>query len=134
MKSTTTVVELKKLFIETQTSAEIVVLKSSAAGLEALEKGKIDAFAADQVVLIGLALASDNPGNFSILPDLFSYEPFALAVRKNDSDFRHIADSVISSLYRSKEILSIYDKWFGKFSSRRSAAFEALIMINAIPE
>ena len=134
MKSTTTVVELKKLFIETQTSAEIVVLKSSAAGLEALEKGKIDAFAADQVVLIGLALASDNPGSFSILPDLFTYEPFALAVRKNDSDFRHIADSVISSLYRSKEILSIYDKWFGKFSSRRSAAFEALIMINAIPE
>ncbi len=134
VKSTTTVAELKKLFIETQTSAEVVVFKSSAEGFEALEKGKIDAFASDQVVLIGLALAADNPADFSILPDLFSYEPFALAVRKNDSEFRHIADSVISRLYRSKEILTIYDKWFGKFSSRRSAAFEALIMINAIPE
>ena len=134
VKSTTTVAELKKLFLETQTNAEIVIFNSSAKGLEALKKEKIDAFAADQVVLIGLALASDNPGNFSILPDLFSYEPFALAVRKNDSDFRHVADSVISNLYRSKEILTIYDKWFGDFSSRRSAAFEALIVINAIPE
>ncbi|MCK5680086.1 hypothetical protein KAI46_04670 [bacterium] len=69
-----------------------------------------------------------------MLQDLFSYEPFALAVRKNDSDFRHIADSVISRLYRSKDILTVYDKWFGKFSNRRSSAFEALIMINAIPE
>ncbi len=134
VKSTTTLVELEKLFKDTQTSAETVMLKSSAEGLEALKKGKIDAFAADQVVLIGLALAAANPGDFSILPDLFSYEPFALAVRKNDSDFRQVADSVISSLYRSKEILKIYDKWFGEFSGRRSAAFEALIMINAIPE
>ncbi len=134
VKSTTTVAELKKLFLETQANAEIVILNSAADGLEALKKEEIDAFAADQVVLIGLALAADNPGNFSILPDLFSYEPFALAVRKNDSDFRHIADSVISNLNRSKEILTIYDKWFGNFSSRRSAAYEALIMINAIPE
>lgn len=134
VKSTTTIVELEKLFKDTQTSAETVILKSSAEGLKALKEGKIDAFAADQVVLIGLALEADKPGDFSILPDLFSYEPFALAVRKNDSDFRQVADSVISGLYRSKEILKIYDKWFSEFSSRRSAAFEALIMINAIPE
>ncbi|MEA1921206.1 MAG: amino acid ABC transporter substrate-binding protein [Pseudomonadota bacterium] len=134
VKNTTTVVELKKLFTDTQTSAETVILKSLAEGLEALKKGEIDALAADQVVLIGLALASDNPGNFSILPNLFSYEPFALAVRKNDSDFRHVADSVISNLYRSNEILTIYDKWFGDFSNSRPAAFEALITINAIPE
>lgn len=134
VKNTTTIVELEKLFKDTQTKAETVTLKSSAEGIKALKEGKIDAFAADQVVLIGLALEADNPGNFSILPDLFSYEPFALAVRKNDSDFRQIADSVISRLYRSKEILTIYDKWFGEFSSSRSTAFEALIMINAIPE
>ncbi len=134
VEGTTTILELKKLFADTQTDAELIKLKSSAEGLEALKSGKIDAFAADQVVLIGLALASENPGIFSIMPDLFSYEPFALAVRKNDSDFRHIADSVISRLYRSKEILTVYDKWFGKFSNRRSSAYEALIMINATPE
>ncbi|MCD6534016.1 MAG: amino acid ABC transporter substrate-binding protein [Deltaproteobacteria bacterium] len=134
IKSTTTIAKLRKLFIETQTVAELVTFNSSEEGFAALEQEKIDAFAADQVVLIGLAMAADKPANFSILPELFSYEPFALAVRKNDSDFRAIADSVISRLYRSKDILTIYDKWFGEFSSRRTGAFEALIMINAIPE
>lgn len=55
-------------------------------------------------------------------------------MRKNDSYFRNIADGVIAELYRSKKIYTLYDKWFGKFSIRRSSAFEALIMINAIPE
>ncbi|RLB62083.1 MAG: hypothetical protein DRH08_12975, partial [Deltaproteobacteria bacterium] len=71
---------------------------------------------------------------FSILPDLFSYEPFALAVRRNDADFRLVADRVISELYRSKMILKIYDKWVGKFSKNRPSAFEALVELNAIPE
>ena len=65
---------------------------------------------------------------------IFSFEPFALALRRNDSDFRLLADRVISDLYRSKEILNIYDKWFGKFSQRRTPAFEALIELNATPE
>jgi ABC-type amino acid transport substrate-binding protein len=131
VRGTTTAIELKKLFDETKTDANIVFLNSTVEGLNALEKEKIDAFAADQVVLIGLALNADNPNNFSILPDLFSYEPLALAVRRNDADFRLIADRVISDLCRSKQILTIYDKWVGRFSSVRPSAFEALVKLNA---
>jgi len=134
IKSTTTAVALKKLLQETSTDAEIVLLNSSAEGLSALKKEKIDVFSADQIVLIGLALSIDNPDSFSILPDLFSFEPFAFAVRRNDADFRLIADRVISRLYRTRQILKIYDKWFGKFSAKRTSAFDALIQINATPE
>ena len=130
VKGTTTAVALQKLFAETKTSAETVFLKSSEDGLKALEKEKIDAFASDQVVLIGLALSADNPDNFSILPDLFSYEPLALAVRRNDADFRLLADRVISDLCRSKQILKMYDKWVGSFSILRPSAFEALVKLN----
>jgi polar amino acid transport system substrate-binding protein len=110
------------------------LFNSTAKGLSALKKENIDAFSADQVVLIGLALSTDDPGNFSILNDLFSFEPFAFAVRRNDADFRLIADRVISRLYRSRQILKIYDKWFSEFSRKRSLAFDALIQINATPE
>jgi len=134
VEGTTTVVALKELFKETEIDADIVILKTTAEGREALEKGKIDAFAADQVVLIGQALSSPNPENFAILPNLFTYEPFALAVRRNDADFRLVADRVLSRLYRTKQILPIYDKWFGRFSSKVPSAFEAVIQINAIPE
>ncbi|RLB89469.1 MAG: hypothetical protein DRH26_11485 [Deltaproteobacteria bacterium] len=134
IKDTTTAIELKKLFQETQTDTTIVFLGSTLEGRKALEKEKIDAFAADQVVLIGLALNSDDPGKFSILPNLFSYEPLALAVRKNDADFRLVADRVISGLCRSEQILTIYDKWFSEFSHIRPSAFEMLVKLNALPE
>ena len=134
VKGTTTAVRLKELFRETSTDAEIVLLNSAAEGLNELKKENIDAFSSDQVVLIGLVSTADNPDNFSILSDLFSFEPFALAVRRNDADFRLIADRVISHLYQSSQILPIYDKWFGKFSIRRPSLFEALIKLNATPE
>ena len=134
IKGTTTAVNLKKMLKDTGTEAEIVLLGSAAEGLKALQDKKIDAFSGDQVVLIGMALTSENPGDFKILSDLFTFGPFALAVRRNDADFRLVADRVISKLYRDKEILKIYDKWFGQFAARRSSAFEALIQLNAIPE
>ncbi len=134
VKGTTTVDSMKELFQDTKTDVNIVLVDSTSEGLNALEKGKIDAFASDQVVLIGLALSADNPDKFAILPNLFSYEPFALAVRRNDADFRLVADRVISHLYRSKQILPIYDKWFGKFSTKRPTAFEAVIQMNSTPE
>ena len=134
VKGTTTGVLIKELFFETGTTAEIVMVNTTSEGLNALKKEKIDAFAADQVVLIGLALETGNPENFSILPNLFSYEPFALAVRRNDADFRLVADRVISHLYRSKQVHTIYNKWFGKFSSQVPTALEAVIRMNATPE
>jgi len=133
-KGTTTSEALVKILEEAQTKAEVVLMDSSAGVLKALENSEIDAFAADQVVLIGLALTSENPEKYEVLQDLFSYEPFALAVRRNDADFRLVADRVISDLYRSRKILKIYNKWFGQFSRNRSSAFDALILINSIPE
>jgi len=131
---TTTADSLKELFMETEVVADIVILNSTDEGLNALEKGIIDAFAADQVVLIGQILKAANPKNFEILPNLFTYEPLALAVKRNDADFRLVADRVISRLYRTKQIVPLYNKWFGKFSPQMPSAFEALIQINATPE
>jgi len=134
VKGTTTADSLKELLKETGVAADIVPVNTTSEGVGGLEARKIDAFAADQVVLIGLASSAANPEKFSILPNLFTYEPFALAVRRNDADFRLVADRVIAYLFRTKEIVPIYDKWFGKFSSQMPTAFQALIQINAIPE
>ena len=134
VNGTTTEAALRELFREAGINAEIILLHATAEGREALEKGTIDAFAADQVVLIGQALTAAKPDNFAILPNVFTYEPFTLAVRRNDADFRLVADRVISRLYRTKQIVKTYDKWFGKFSPQMPQAFTALIQINAIPE
>ncbi len=134
VKGTTTAASLKELLRETKVAADIVMLNTTGEGIKALEERKIDVFAADQVILIGQVLTAANPENFSILPNLFTYEPFALAVRRNDADFRLVADSVITRLFRTKDIVPLYNKWFGKFSGAMPSAFQALIQINAIPE
>jgi ABC-type amino acid transport substrate-binding protein len=134
VKGTTTQDALKELLRETSTNAEIVLFNSAKDGINALRKKNIDAFSADQVVLIGIALKEQDPMNFEIGSTVFSFEPFALAVRRNDADFRLVADREISSLCRSKKILEIYDKWIGKFIGQRLPIFEAMIRLNSTPE
>ena len=134
VKATTTAASLKKLIQDTSTDAEVVLLNSAKEGIEALRKKKIDAFSSDQIVLIGLALKEPDPNSFTIRSEVFSFEPFALAVRRNDADFRQVADRVISELYRSRKILEIYDKWIGNFTRKRLPIFDAMITLNAMPE
>jgi ABC-type amino acid transport substrate-binding protein len=134
VKATTTAVALEKLIRETSTNAEVILFNSAKESIEALRKKKIDAFSSDQIVLIGLVLKEPDPMNFVIKSEVFSFEPFALAVRRNDADFRLVADRVISELYRSKKILEIYNKWIGQFTRKRLPIFDAMIKLNATPQ
>ncbi len=132
-KDTRTAAALKKLFDGTESKVEIVLLNSKDEGLNALKTGDIDMLSADQVVLIGLALKEDNPSEFRILSDIFSHDPIALAVRRNDADFRLIADRTLSNLYETEQIQTIYKKWFSEFNSSMPPDLQALIKFNTIP-
>lgn len=134
VKNTTTVDALKALLKETLTDAKVVEVATAKKGVAKLRKGQIDAFSSDQVVLIGLAATAEDISEFVISSEVFSFEPFALAVRRNDADFRLVADRVISHLYRTGQILPVYEKWFGRFSKERPPVFDALYQLNATPE
>lgn len=134
VKGSTTVAALHELLRETATKAEVVLFTSANEGLDALRAKKIDAFSSDQVVLIGMAFKEPDPKAFVIDSTVFSFEPFALAVRRNDADFRLVADREISALYRSKKIVGIYDTWIGQYTGQMLPLFEALIKLNATPE
>lgn len=134
VRDTTTLHTLEKLFKETLINAEIVKFNSARDGLISLQEGEIAAFSSDQVVLIGLIITAENKDAYSIAPQVFSFEPFALALRRNDADFRLVVDSVLSKLYRTQQILNIYDKWFGGFSEKRPPLHDALYQLNSTPE
>ncbi|UCB50729.1 MAG: amino acid ABC transporter substrate-binding protein [Deltaproteobacteria bacterium] len=134
VKDTTTAVVLKELIQDTSTDAEVVFFNSAKEGIDALRNKKIDSFSSDQIVLIGIASKAPDPMSFVIDSNVFSFEPFALAVRRNDADFRLVADRVISELYRSKKILEIYDKWIGEFTRQRLPIYDAMIQLNATPD
>jgi len=134
VKGTTTAVFLKDLIRETSTRAEVVLFNSAEEGMDALRKKKIDAYSADQVVLIGIASKAHDRMKLEMDPNVFSFEPFAFAVRRNDADFRLVADRVISDLCRTKKIFEIYDKWIGDITGQRLPIFEAMVQLNSTPK
>ena len=134
VRDTTTHKTLKLLLKETLTDAEVVTYDAAKDALAALRKEDIAAYSSDQVVLIGLLITAEDREHFSIAPQVFSFEPFALAVQRNDADFRLVADSVLSKLNRTGQIEQIYNKWFGGFAKERPPLHDALYQLNATPE
>ncbi len=120
---------LKKDFV----TAEMVHVKDHLEGLAALDKGAADAFASDRGILIGLAATSKDPSRFALAGVLFSYEPYGFMVRRNDGAFRLAVNRALAALYRSGEVLSIYDHWFGGLG-KPSAAIQAMYLLNGLPE
>ena len=134
VRDTTTIEALEGALKGALIEAEVVPVASAAEGFAALQNGQVNAYSSDQVVLIGLLLTNADPKNFVISNELFSYEPFALAVRRNDADFRLVADRVLSHLYRTGDVIQIYEKWFGVIQGQMPSALQAMYRLNATPE
>jgi len=133
-KDTTTANTLRKTIRRKGIDAQIVEVDSASKGMDLVINGEVAAFAADQIVLIGLVVTHMDPKQFSVTQDVFSYEPFALAVRRNDADFRLAANSVLSRLSRSGDIKKVYKQWFGKYITEVPDLLEAMYILNNTPE
>jgi len=134
VNSTTTIEALTDAIAELDIDAEVVAVDSTDAGMALLDQNKVDAFSADQVVLIGQVISRGGREKYSLSSDIFSFEPFALALPRGDADFQLIADRVLSELNRSGAILKIYKRWFGSFGKELPGALTALYQLNATPE
>jgi len=134
VSSTTTIVALTNAITELAIDAEVVAVDTTDAGMAMLDRSQVDAFAADQVVLIGQVIARGGRQKYTLSSDIFSFEPFALAMPRGDADFQLVADRVLSKLYRSGEIIKIYRRWFGSFGENLPGALTALYQLNATPE
>jgi ABC-type amino acid transport substrate-binding protein len=121
---------LKEQFV---TAVQLVPVKDHVEGRTALESGTVEAFASDQAILIALALTAKDPKRFALADGLFSYEPYAFMLRRNDPSFRLAVNRALATLYRSGEILPIYDSWFGALG-KVGDAIEAMYMINGLPD
>jgi len=114
-------------------AAHMVTVKDHAEGLAALENGTADAYASDRVILIGLGRKSKDVSKLSLSTQLFSYEPYGLMLRRGDADFRLTANRTLSRLFRSEDIVRIYDKWFGDLG-KPTVALVLMYAISAVPE
>lgn len=77
-----------------------------------VESGEADAFPMDDVLLFGLRANAKAPNGFLIVGDSLSAEPYAIALRKNDVQFKKAVDREMGRLVNDGELGKLYDKWF----------------------
>jgi len=134
LKNTTTMEALRDYLRESLIDATVIEVNSETEGMQQLDSGKVQAFAWDQVVLIGQVLKSGNPKDFVLADDLFSFEPYAFMVRRNDAAFRLMANRSLAQLYRTEQYQPLFNKWFGSVGVRPSPVLAAMYKMQALPE
>ena len=120
---------LKREFIAVKT----VKVKTHLEGLNAVVKGEADCFASDRGILIGLIFTSKDPKDFLLANLSFSYEPYGLMMRRNDSAFRLVVNRALAEVYRSGDIAQYYERWFGALG-KPSEGLQAMYLLNGLPE
>ncbi|HYH41915.1 MAG TPA: amino acid ABC transporter substrate-binding protein [Burkholderiales bacterium] len=113
IRGTTTVGALQGALSARGMASVVVPVADRAEGLRMLQKGEVQGFASDRIVLIALALKDPATENFRILDDDFSLEQYALALPRGDHDFRLAVNRVITGLYRTGAIMPIYKRSLG---------------------
>jgi len=111
---TTTEKALRNSLASRSIKAEVVTVRTRAAGLQLLDQRKVEGFASDRIVLIGVVLTSKTQGAFKLLDEDFSVEPYALALPRGDAEYRLAVNRALARLYRTGDIQRIYDRWLGK--------------------
>jgi len=129
---TTTENGLKEALKEAGIEAEVVALASHEEGLRALEDREIAAYFGDRAIIAILGTQAKQPENLVLSDRFFSYEPYALAMQRGDSDFRLLVDTALARLYRSPAIAKIYQASFGK--SHMSELLRATFVLQSLPE
>jgi ABC-type amino acid transport substrate-binding protein len=130
---TTTDPALRGALKQHQISAEVVSVASPDEALEMLTAGKVDGYASDRLVLLGLGLMAHGAASFRLLDEDFSVEPYALALPRGEPDLRLAVDRALAALYRSGDIDSIFTRWLGPLG-KPSMLLSALYYLQSIPE
>ncbi len=91
----------------------IVPAKDHAEAFLMVETDRAVAFVMDDILLASLVAGSKDPKAYVISEDAFSLpEPYGIMLRREDAPFKAVADGATAALYKSPEIVTVYNKWF----------------------
>ena len=100
-----------------QPLAKMVIFKDRADAYQALQRGEIDAFASDGILLESWLQTIPNPADFQIVGD-YSREGIACMVAENNSQFLNTINYSLVKFMQGvlndqPEYVAIFDRWFG---------------------
>jgi glutamate/aspartate transport system substrate-binding protein len=78
----------------------------------ALETGSAVAFPMDDVLLYSMRANAKNPAEYAVVADFLTDDPYGIMLRKDDPQFKKLADEAVIAVFKSGEINKIYARWF----------------------
>jgi ABC-type amino acid transport substrate-binding protein len=114
-------------------NATVVTVQNRDEGLAALEAGRVQGFASDKVLIVGLSGKVKDPTQYTMLSEDLSIEPYAIVLPRGDPQFRVAVNRALAQLYRSPAIAELWARWFGPLG-KPSVLVEAMFFLGAIPE
>jgi glutamate/aspartate transport system substrate-binding protein len=134
VRGTTTHESLKEFAEFNEFKMTLRIIEAHGIGMELLNAGKVDGFATDRAMLVGQVLQSEDAGAYAITADVFSFEPYALMLKRGDTEFRLVVDRALASLYRNSRILRVHYDWFGRSGEPLSPIVKAVYEFQAVGE
>jgi ABC-type amino acid transport substrate-binding protein len=133
LKGTTTETRLKDSLQRRLVNATVIPINEANEGVAMLESGSVDAYAGDKIKLVGLAAQAKDPGKLALLAEDLSFEPYAMALPRNDSALRLEVNKALTQVYMGGEIETIFGQWLGKLG-RPSGLLAAMYLLYSVPD
>jgi ABC-type amino acid transport substrate-binding protein len=102
-----------KIIREKVPAAQLREFPDQPAAFQALVQGQVDAYTNDGIQLYGLKAKAPNPNDWEVVGDFYSEEPYGMAMRKGEKDFKEAVDTGLRNAFESGKYFELYEKWFG---------------------
>lgn len=103
---------LRKMNDDQKLGLNIISTKDHGQSFLTLESGRATAFMMDDALLYGERAKAKNPADWIVVGKPQSREAYGCMLRKDDPQFKKLADHVITGLMKDGSINTMYAKWF----------------------
>jgi polar amino acid transport system substrate-binding protein len=114
MQGTTSEVNIKnflKQLGDPNAEQNVISFQKESECFQALQMGRVAGWSTDSTILIGYA--GQAPGQFELVGDFISEEPYGLGLPQNDSAWRNAVNAALQDMWRDGTYTKIYNKWYG---------------------
>lgn len=114
MQGTTSEINVKNLLKELgdkDVDKNVISFQKESECFQALKMGRVAGWSTDSSILIGYA--AQAPGEFELVGDFFSDEPYGIGLPEDDSKLRDMVNFTLQDMWLDGTYKKIYDKWYG---------------------
>lgn len=115
LAGTTTMAVVHDLIERNDIKGQTVAFDSHPAGLHALDRGEVDVYFGDQAILLFQIDKLGMADRIEVMEEIFSFEPYALVMRRGESRLRLEVDRALSSIYNLGQIYLIIAEELGDY-------------------